>query len=230
MKSVKTAAMVVVTVAMLSGNAGALNITKLSNDGIAANGTKLAEADKQPDQKKAPEQPAPPAPKMVTVQPGDYLEKIAGENQTTSLRIFYANTDIANPDLIYPNQQLRIPDDSENLTPRDVPVNQQIATPTPSEASSAAAPAPHRAAANYAPGDGSVWDQLAACESGGNWAINTGNGFYGGLQFTLSTWQSLGGSGLPSDASREEQIARAQALQARSGWGQWPACSAKLGL
>jgi hypothetical protein len=164
---------------------------------------------------------------MVTVQPGDYLEKIANDNQTTSLRIFYANTDIANPDLIYPNEQVRIPTADENLTPREVPANQQIATPTPDEASSAAKP---RATVNYAPGDGSVWDQLAACESGGNWAINTGNGYYGGLQFTLSTWQSLGGSGLPSDASREEQIARAEALQARSGWGQWPVCAAKLGL
>jgi hypothetical protein len=75
-----------------------------------------------------------------------------------------------------------------------------------------------------------VWDRLAQCESGGNWSINTGNGYYGGLQFTLSTWRSLGGSGYPNQASRSEQIARAQALQARSGWGQWPACAAKLGL
>jgi hypothetical protein len=77
---------------------------------------------------------------------------------------------------------------------------------------------------------GSVWDSLAACESGGNWAINTGNGFYGGLQFTLSSWQAVGGSGYPNQASREEQIMRGQMLQARGGWGNWPACSAKLGL
>jgi LysM repeat protein len=212
--------------AMLAGNAGALDVSKLKTDHTS--GPKIAAADTK---KKDPEQaPQAPAPKMVTVQAGDYLEKIAAANQTTSLRIFYANTDITNPDLIYPDQQLRIPDDSENLTPRNVPVNQQIATPTPQEASSAAAPRATQTPANYVAGDGSVWDQLAACESGGNWATNTGNGFYGGLQFTLSTWQSLGGSGLPSDASREEQIARAQALQARSGWGQWPACSAKLGL
>mgnify|MGYP006373783203 FL=1 len=85
-------------------------------------------------------------------------------------------------------------------------------------------------AANYAPSDGSVWDQLAACEAGGNWAINTGNGYYGGLQFSLSSWRGVGGSGLPSEASREEQISRGQMLQARSGWGAWPACSARLGL
>ena len=55
-------------------------------------------------------------------------------------------------------------------------------------------------------GGGTVWDSLAQCEAGGNWAINTGNGYYGGLQFSLSTWQAYGGSGLPSDNSREEQI------------------------
>lgn len=82
-----------------------------------------------------------------------------------------------------------------------------------------------------APGVGSsVWDRLAQCESGGNWQINTGNGYYGGLQFLPQTWRSVGGSGLPHEASRAEQIHRAQILQARSGWGQWPACSRKLGL
>lgn len=84
-------------------------------------------------------------------------------------------------------------------------------------------------AANFAAGD-TVWDALAKCESGGNWAINTGNGYYGGVQFSLATWRSLGGTGLPSEASREEQIQRASALQARAGWGQWPGCARKLGL
>jgi hypothetical protein len=75
-----------------------------------------------------------------------------------------------------------------------------------------------------------TWDALAQCESGGNWSINSGNGYYGGLQFSLSTWQSVGGTGLPSDASRETQILMGQRLQARSGWGSWPACSRRLGL
>lgn len=87
-------------------------------------------------------------------------------------------------------------------------------------------PAP---AANFAPGN-SVWDRLAQCESGGNWAANTGNGYYGGLQFSASTWRSVGGTGLPHQHSRAEQIKRAQILQARAGWGQWPHCTAKLGL
>jgi len=78
--------------------------------------------------------------------------------------------------------------------------------------------------------DGSVFDRLAQCESGGNWKANTGNGYYGGVQFSASTWRAVGGSGLPHQHSREEQIKRAQILQERSGWGQWPSCSSKLGL
>ncbi len=77
---------------------------------------------------------------------------------------------------------------------------------------------------------GSVWDRLAGCESGGNWSINSGNGYYGGLQFSASTWRAYGGSGLPHQNSRAQQIAIGQKLQRAAGWGQWPACSAKLGL
>ncbi|NJC21402.1 nucleoid-associated protein YgaU [Arthrobacter pigmenti] len=83
-------------------------------------------------------------------------------------------------------------------------------------------------AANAAPA--STWDALAQCESGGNWAINTGNGFSGGLQFTPSTWAAFGGQGAPQNASREQQIAVAERVLAGQGWGAWPACSAKLGL
>jgi uncharacterized protein YabE (DUF348 family) len=90
--------------------------------------------------------------------------------------------------------------------------------------------APEVATANFASG-GTVWDSLAACESGGNWAINTGNGYYGGLQFSLGTWQAYGGTGLPSDNSRETQIAVATRLRdASGGYGAWPHCSAQLGL
>ncbi|QWC84204.1 transglycosylase family protein [Nocardioidaceae bacterium] len=95
--------------------------------------------------------------------------------------------------------------------------------PTPS-------PSPAPVAANYASGS-SVWDQLAQCESGGNWAINTGNGYYGGLQFSLSTWQAYGGSGYPHENSREQQIAVAERVKAaRGGYGDWPSCSSSLGL
>ncbi len=91
-------------------------------------------------------------------------------------------------------------------------------------------PAPAPAAAVSSSGS-SVWDALANCESGGNWAINTGNGYYGGLQFSLGTWQAYGGTGLPSANSRETQIAVATRLRdASGGYGAWPHCSAQLGL
>lgn len=76
---------------------------------------------------------------------------------------------------------------------------------------------------------GDIFWQLALCESGGTNA-NTGNGYYGYFQFLPSTWQSLGYAGLPTDYSYATQREGAAALQARSGWGQWPACAASLGL
>jgi hypothetical protein len=106
------------------------------------------------------------------------------------------------------------------------------------QAFQAAAAAQHAAAAAAAPPvvpasaptSGGAWAALRQCESGGNYAENTGNGYYGAYQFSLGTWESLGYSGLPSSAPPAEQDAAAQALQARSGWGQWPVCSQKLGL
>lgn len=79
---------------------------------------------------------------------------------------------------------------------------------------------------------GSVWDRLAQCEATGNWAINTGNGFYGGLQFTLQTWAAYGGQGMPHLNSREQQIAIAEKVLAAAGgrFTDWPGCRAKLGL
>jgi predicted component of type VI protein secretion system len=86
-------------------------------------------------------------------------------------------------------------------------------------------------AANAAPD--SDWDRLAQCESGGNWAINTGNGYQGGLQFSPSTWAAYGGTQYAptaNQATREQQIAIAEKTLAGQGWGAWPACSSKLGL
>lgn len=81
-----------------------------------------------------------------------------------------------------------------------------------------------------APSSG-VWAALAQCESGGNPSAVSASGTYHGLyQFSVATWQSVGGSGLPSQASAAEQTKRAKMLQARSGWGQWPVCSQKIGV
>lgn len=70
------------------------------------------------------------------------------------------------------------------------------------------------------------WDAVAQCESGGNWSINTGNGYYGGLQFLPSTWRENGGVGSPSGAPREEQIRVAENVVRTQGIGAWPVCGA----
>lgn len=169
-------------------------------------------------------------PRVVTVAPGDYLYKIASDTNTSVQRIYDANTSITNPDLVFPGQQLTILDEKAEIPHREMP--QASAVSQEVQAESAGATASYQPAVSSAPtvASGSTWDQLARCEAGGNWAINTGNGYYGGLQFTLGSWQGVGGTGYPNQASREEQILRGQMLQARSGWGAWPACSAKLGL
>jgi LysM repeat protein len=171
-------------------------------------------------------------PIKVTVKRGDSLSKIAKKHKTEWRRIYDANKKIKDPNIINPGDKLRIPKKDEKLKHRALPAHQVVAQHNPVIKSTAAAyKAPSAPKVSYPAVSGSsVWDRLAQCESGGNWSINTGNGYYGGLQFTLSTWRSLGGRGYPNQASRSEQIARAQALQARSGWGQWPACAARLGL
>lgn len=79
----------------------------------------------------------------------------------------------------------------------------------------------------------SDWDRLAQCEAGGNWGINTGNGFQGGLQFSPSTWRAHGGgdyAASANQATREQQIVVAEKVLATQGWGAWPSCSSSLGL
>lgn len=167
-------------------------------------------------------------PNIVVVQPGDSLSKIASEKSTTYNRLFDANTQIADPDVIHPGDNVRIPTPDEQLASRPIPGDAApvpVATAAPAPAKPRAAPAPRTSAVS-----GGVWDRLAQCESGGNWSINTGNGYYGGLQFSLSSWRAVGGSGYPHQASKSEQIARAEMLKARQGWGAWPACTSKLGL
>lgn len=176
-------------------------------------------------------------PIVVEVQKGDSLSKIATTHQTTYNRLYDANTFIQDPNVIHPGEKVRVPDASEQLQSRTVPVavpqtEKPAVQPQKTAKKQTKTPAKQKTVASNAPAvaDGSVWDALARCESGGNWSINTGNGYYGGLQFTAATWKAVGGQGLPHQASREEQIMRGQILQARSGWGQWPACTKKLGL
>jgi hypothetical protein len=109
-------------------------------------------------------------------------------------------------------------------------IQRQRELETPPKPAPAPAPAATPAPASSGGYAGGVWAALRNCESGGNYAENTGNGFYGAYQFELGTWHGLGYSGYPNDAPPAVQDAAAAALQARSGWGQWPECSRKLGL
>ena len=84
--------------------------------------------------------------------------------------------------------------------------------------------APMALSTGTANADSVNWDAVAACESGGNWSINTGNGYYGGLQFAMGTWRSNGGSGSPHNASRAEQIRVAENVLQSQGIGAWPSC------
>jgi hypothetical protein len=98
-------------------------------------------------------------------------------------------------------------------------------TPVPAELADPAGPPAE-------PADG-VWDRIAACESGGNWSINTGNGYYGGLQMLGATWRAYGGGEFApraDQASRAQQITVAERIRADAGYGAWPACARQLGL
>lgn len=85
------------------------------------------------------------------------------------------------------------------------------------------------AAASPTAGAEPNWDAMAQCESGGNWSANTGNGFYGGLQFKPTTWAANGGVGSPAGASREEQIRVARNVMRTQGLGAWPVCGGPVG-
>jgi Transglycosylase-like domain/LysM domain len=164
-----------------------------------------------------------------TVKSGDTLGSIARMHGLGSWNgLYQANRDsIKNPNLIFPGQKLTLASGGGSQAPT---VERSSGTPQQSATSSShrnSQPAPQ---ASSVPAGGTVWDRLAQCESGGNWSINTGNGFYGGLQFTQSSWRAAGGSGSPQNASRAEQIRVAERLQQMQGWGAWPTCSAKLGL
>lgn len=106
-------------------------------------------------------------------------------------------------------------------------------TAPPTTAAPAPAPAPAPSAPAPAVSAGSVWDALAQCEAGGNWATNTGNGYSGGLQFAHSSWTGFGGLEFAPAAhlaSREAQIVVAERILASQGWGAWPGCTAQMGL
>lgn len=118
---------------------------------------------------------------------------------------------------------------AEDLTPL---VRQHASAPMAARLATISVPAPARTALASASGSG-IWDRIAGCESSGNWAINSGNGYYGGLQFSFSTWHAYGGGAFaayPHQATRAQQIVVAERLRAARGYQPWPACRIKLGL
>jgi LysM repeat protein len=177
--------------------------------------------------------------KTVAVKQGDNLSKLAKRAKLASWRpIWDLNKKIKHPNLIYPGQQLLIPAKGEKVKHRPLPAlvvtravsQERSAAPASSSGASSSRRSTVTRSASTSSVGGGVWDRLAQCESGGNWGINTGNGYSGGLQFAQGTWRANGGSGSAHNASRSEQIRVAERIRASQGWGAWPACSSKLGL
>jgi LysM repeat protein len=176
-----------------------------------------------------------------TVRPGDTLSAIAAREYGQAAgwpALWWANRhQVPNPNLITAGQRLRLPG-----SPRVSPAVLRAAmaaipapppAPAPVSAPAAAPPAATTAAPAPAPAPGPPggvnWPAIAACESGGNWSANTGNGFYGGLQFTQQTWQAYGGGQYAPSANQAtptQQIAVAQQVLAGQGIGAWPVCGA----
>lgn len=108
-------------------------------------------------------------------------------------------------------------------TPRLIPTKIPLSTLTPTLTPT---PTPDP----KSPDNAEIWENIAKCETNGNWSSDTGNGYFGGLQFSQGAWNSVGGSGNPAQASKDEQITRGKMLQKIRGWGVWGACAARLGL
>jgi Transglycosylase-like domain/LysM domain len=180
------------------------------------------------------------APGSYTVQPGDTLSQIAARAYGSGAdwpAVWWANRrQVPDPDLITAGERLALPS-SHQVPPwlaraalaataaaRPAPAGPAGAAPAAAAASApASSPAPARAG-------GVNWPAIAACESGGNWAASTGNGFYGGLQFTEQTWLGYGGGQYASSANlatAAQQIAVAERVLAGQGIGAWPVCGAR---
>ncbi|MFC7403048.1 transglycosylase family protein [Citricoccus sp. GCM10030269] len=138
--------------------------------------------------------------------------------------------EVASTEIVREPVDRRIAVGTQEPTPAEEPAaepEQAESSSEPSESSS------QSSTQSSTPSGSGVWQSLAQCESGGNWSINTGNGYYGGLQFSASSWAGAGGTQyapLPHQATPAEQVATAEVLRANGGWGHWPACSASLGL
>jgi LysM repeat protein len=177
-------------------------------------------------------------PASYTVQQGDSLSAIAAHTYGKAAdwpAVWWVNRhQVANPNLITAGQRLRLP--ASGQVPAWMARAAQAAIPAPPPAPAAVSvtqPSPPAAAsvttAAPASSGGANWSAIAACESGGNWSASTGNGFYGGLQFTEQTWLGYGGGQYASSANqatKAQQIAVAERVLAGQGIGAWPVCGA----
>jgi hypothetical protein len=176
-------------------------------------------------------------PASYTVRPGDSLSAIAAHAYGSAAdwpAVWWANRhQVANPNVVAAGQRLRLP--ASGRVPAWMARAALAATPSTAPAAPVSAPqagpsAPVQAAALVSASSGGAnWSAIAACESGGNWSANTGNGFYGGLQFTEQTWLAYGGgqyASSPNQASASQQIAVAERVMAGQGIGAWPVCGA----
>lgn len=172
------------------------------------------------------------SPKTYVVQSGDNLSNIAQAQNLDSWRpLWNANPAINDPNLIYTGQTLTVPtgQTSDRPLPTDTtvlptrtyaPSGGQLYSGTTSNSTQTTTVT--ESSANYSGGVGGILARVRQRESGGNYATNTGNGFYGAYQFTIGTWASVGGHGLPSNASPAEQDMRAQILYSERGCSPWP--------
>lgn len=166
------------------------------------------------------------------VVPGGSADVEAGDNETNTLfSALGANTEVVSEvSQARLNEALAAQPATVDEKPPAATTSTTTTTTVPPSPPEGSTPNPDNGGPIGDPNSFATWDALAQCESGGRWGLNSGNGYYGGIQFSLSTWRSLGGTGYPHEHSRETQIALGQKLQARSGWGQWPGCARKLGL
>ena len=120
------------------------------------------------------------------------------------------------------------PSPTHTITPKPSPKPSSVKTNkvTPTKT---ATPTPTKTSSSTPSNNAGVWDTIAECESSGDWTL-VDPPFYGGLQFTISSWHAVGGTGMPNEASKDEQIMRAEKLQQLQGWEAWPVCSKKAGL
>lgn len=166
--------------------------------------------------------------KTYVVQSGDNLSSIAqSENMNSWVPLWNANPNLADPNLIYAGQTLVVPTGPTTNRPlppdaASMPAVIQSAAPVTTYHAPTTYVAREAATTTYASSTSSILARVRMRESGGNYSTNTGNGFYGAYQFTIGTWESVGGQGLPSNASPAEQDMRAQMLYNERGCEPWP--------